>query len=147
MKCKKLVQYYDDFVLGELKPEEEMLVNNHIQECPACRMEIDGLEKMIAGFREAGALTPRPCVLRKIKGRLKAPHSAGRFLNAFPTRFAYALAAFILGMILMRTADVFLVKRVVETKEDMLQIEPLKKELLADSIYFHAAPAKNLARI
>jgi len=51
------------FLDNELTPEEKEIVRTHINECPLCANELDGLRRTQAGIRYAlasASLVPRP---------------------------------------------------------------------------------------
>ena len=51
MECRELRQVAESFVTEQLLVETTQAVVAHLDRCPACRAEIDGLRRVRAGLR------------------------------------------------------------------------------------------------
>lgn len=146
MKCNKIKQYFDDYILGELDPIIEIQVNEHFAECERCRKEIEKKEAVIRVFKNAKRFEPSDKTYRRIKAHIITPKKEKRLLWLFPKSFVYAAAAFLLGVILMRSIDILLFQTEESPKVE-IRYEAPQKEPFSDTVQFYSAPPKNLARI
>jgi predicted anti-sigma-YlaC factor YlaD len=145
MKCANAQKFLDDFLLGELDPETEMQINEHLNECNVCREALRTREDFMKEFKIGTAHEPAQTIYPQIKKRIVRSVYHRRYWWIFPRQFVYTLGAFILGIVIMRIADV-----ISQKKPESLQVEiyrvPVYQEPFADTVQFYTAPAKHLAR-
>ena len=147
MKCKETVELLDDYILGELTPEIEIQLNDHLYECETCKKRLHEKEAIIAGLKKTTKFEPSIEALRRIKVLLPKKHVTEPTFLFFPRkRFAYALTAFILGLILMRSLDILFFKQ-KEIPQTEIKYETRHQEPFVDTVEFYHAPAKNVAKI
>ena len=76
MECREVRQLAEAFISEQLLVETTHAIVAHLDRCPACRAEVDGLRRLRAATRSAFAnmpeLTPRPEFLSVLTGRLQA---------------------------------------------------------------------------
>lgn len=147
MSCEEIRELIDDYILGEVDPAQEIRINEHVLSCAQCRKELEGREAGIGYFAAVPKAVVSDGVYRTIQSRLFPPRRGKRpFFASLAGRLVFVSAAFLVGMVLMRTVDVvsFRVKEkpAIETKA-----RPYYRIPFADTIKFYSAPAKNLARI
>lgn len=144
MKCADITGYLYDFVLEELDPDIEIRIHEHLTECTACRAAVQEIEKFTAALQDQTRFTPGSDVYRRVRRAL--PRKARQKLFSWlPVSVGYALAAFLLGAVVMRAAD-FFIKGDEKTAEQKIQYEPLRKMPYADTVEFYTVPVENLAR-
>lgn len=146
MDCKELSKYFDDYILGELDPDIEIQLNEHISGCDRCQKEIEEKEKVIKFFKGLQRFEPSTEIYRRIKSRFVLSKKEKKLLWGIPRNLVYAMAAFCLGIVLMRAVDV-LSLRMEESPKVEIRYEPTHKGLISDTIQFYSVPAKNLVKI
>ncbi len=76
MDCRETRQLAEAFVSEQLLVETTQAVVAHLERCPACRAEIDGLRRLRAAARaaveHATDLAPRPAFAAELTARLRA---------------------------------------------------------------------------
>ena len=146
MKCREIKTLFDDCILGELAPDTEMQMNEHMSECKECAEELAKREAVFNIVRSSAIFDPSAETFRRIKRRIFVQRKQSRLFRIFPKSVVYAATAFLLGVVLMRSLDVLFLKPEqsprVETKYETHHREPF-----VDTVEFYHAPAKNLARI
>jgi len=144
MKCADITGHLYDFVLEELDPDIEIQIHEHLAECVACRAAVQEIEKFTAALHDQTRFTPDRDVYRRIRCAL--PHQPKQKLFSWlPMSVGYAIAAFLLGAVVMRAAD-FFIRGDEQTAEQKIQYEPLRKMPYADTVEFYAVPVENLVR-
>lgn len=74
-QCQQAVQRLNDFLSRELAPEEERLVQNHLQECGGCFEKFRFEETLLKTLREKVGQVQAPDGLRqRILGLLHKNH-------------------------------------------------------------------------
>ena len=75
MECREVRQLAEAFISEQLLVETTHAIVAHLDRCPACRAEVDGVRRLRAATRSAFAnmpeLTPRPAFLSSLTGRLQ----------------------------------------------------------------------------
>jgi predicted anti-sigma-YlaC factor YlaD len=144
MKCVDIKNVMYDFVLEEIDPDIEIRIHEHLAECEACRTAVREIEDFTAQLQSPTRFTPDAQVYRRVKQAL--PRKQKRKIFALlPVSVGYALAAFLLGAVVMRAADIFIV-RGEQTAEKEIRYEPLRKMPYADTVEFYTVPVENLVR-
>ncbi|NIM17136.1 MAG: hypothetical protein GTO45_34475 [Candidatus Aminicenantes bacterium] len=59
-KCKKIRELFDEEFYEELNKEQETLLENHLQECPACRAEYNDMTSMLLFMKKRARVEPGP---------------------------------------------------------------------------------------
>ena len=146
MKCQDIRSSLDDYILGELDADTEIQMNEHMSECKECAEELTKREAAFNIVKSSAKFEPSAEPFRRIKRQIFIHRKQPRLFRIFPKSFVYAAAAFLLGVVLMRSLDALLLKPEqsprVETKYETRHEEPF-----VDTVEFYHAPAKNLARI
>ncbi len=147
MKCQELNEYFDDYILGEADPALEIRINEHLLECHQCRQVLEVRERLLADFRRASVGPPPESAWRAVRRAIGAGrHERKPFYARWFFQAVYVAAAFLAGMVLMRTADVISL-RAREKPVEETRIRPPYRVPYSDTVQFYAAPAKNLAKI
>lgn len=146
MKCKEITTLLDDYILGELSPEFEIQINEHLSECKSCQKELQEKEVAIIAIKKSTVFEPSAESFRRIKRQISIHRKQRRLFWVFPKSFAYAVVAFLFGIGLMKSIDVFILKPAERPRVE-IKYETRHEELLVDTVEFYHAPAKNLARI
>ena len=47
MTCRELIEFLMDYLSGEVPPEERVLFDEHLSECPSCRAYIKSYERTV----------------------------------------------------------------------------------------------------
>ncbi|MGQ9688397.1 MAG: anti-sigma factor family protein [Desulfobaccales bacterium] len=84
MRCHEVQEYLSAFLDGEAPTELEPRLAEHLADCPACRAELQTLERLEAAFDDLEVPEPRD-LAAKVGRRLPRPAS--------PWRHTLALAA------------------------------------------------------
>jgi len=146
MDCREIKRYLEDYIFGELDPIIEIQINAHLAECQQCSKDCEEKEKLINTFRESHRFAvPRDAYKRMQRG-ISVSKREKRFVWVFPKSLVFATAAFLLGIVLMRTIDVFILS-LEERQKVEVRYEPLQREPFTDTVQFYTVPVKNLARI
>ena len=144
MKCIDIKPYLFDFVVGELDPDIEIQVHEHLGDCSSCRSFVEELEAVTSPLKISTRFEPAPGVYRRVRTVLprKRPR---RVFSWLPVSAGYALAAFLLGAAITHTADTIALRseRAVERE---IQYEPPGRMPYADTVEFYTVPVKNLVR-
>jgi anti-sigma factor RsiW len=146
MKCKELRALLDDFILGELDAEIEIQVNEHLAECDRCKRELDGHSRVLTVLKNTRRFEPSAALTKQIKRRVFRPRQQKYVFNHVPKSLAFALATFVLGMVLMRSLDVWFFKQKTEAAVEF-RYEQKEPEPFNDTLEFYHVPAKHMARI
>ena len=146
MNCNEMKEYIDDYILGELDPAIEIQFNEHAAACEQCQREIAEKEKVIKFFEGSQRFEPPTEMYRRISSGFVLSKKEKKPLWKIPRSLVYVMAAFCLGVLLMRTVDV-LVLRVEESPKAEMKYESTPKGLISDTIQFYSVPAKNLVKI
>jgi anti-sigma factor RsiW len=146
MKCKEICDLLDEYILGELDPEIEIQMNEHLSACQSCKAKMYEKEATITALRKVTTFNPSAQALRRIRRSLIGQGRKQPFLWRFPKRFVYALAAFLFGIVLMRSVDILIFKQKQAPKAE-LKFETRHQEPFVDTVEFYHAPAKNVAKI
>jgi anti-sigma factor RsiW len=146
MKCREIKTLFDDYILADLDSDTEIQMNEHMSECKECAEELAKREAVFNIVKSSARFEPSAETFRRIKRQMFVRRKQSRLFRVFPKSVVYAAAAFLLGVVLMRSLDVLLLKPEqsprVETKYETRYEEPF-----VDTVEFYYAPAKNLARI
>ncbi len=146
MDCREINKYLEDYILEELEPMIEIQINAHLAECQQCRQECEEEARLINAFQESQRFTPPREIFQRLRSSISVPRKERNFFWVFPKSFIFATAAFLLGIVLMRTVDVFIFP--LEQKQKVeVRYDPLQREPFTDTVQFYTVPVKNLARI
>jgi len=89
MNCQRIARMLSARQDGELNPALEREVESHLRDCPACRSEWDGLQRVLGRLRLAQPPASDPFFPTRVMAALPTRSAAGlRFVRAV----AYALA-------------------------------------------------------
>lgn len=146
MNCKDIRKYFDDYILGELDPAIEIQVNEHLAECDNCQKELDDKETMMNLLKDSQKFKTPDEVYSRISSKIRVPIREKKNIWVLPKSLVYTAAAFLFGIIVMRTADI-LFFQVTESPKAEIKYEPARKEPFSDTVQFYSAPPKNLAKI
>lgn len=146
MRCNEINKHLADFVLEELPPEFQIVINEHLAVCEECRGEAGRVEATISGFNNSVRFKPSSSVYRRIQNQLPVKKPIPTRLLGFPRGMVYAFGAFLLGIVLTKSIDTFAAKNVEPLRIEVKQ-EPSRRGPFSDTVEFYAVPAKNLARI
>jgi len=146
MKCKEICDLLDEYILGELDPESEIQINEHLSECQSCKDELCEKEATVTAIKKVTRFDPSAEVLKRIRRSLPRQGKGQPFLWLFPKRFIYALAAFLFGIVLMRSVDILIFEQ-KEAPQAEIKFETRHQEPFVDTVEFYHAPAKNVAKI
>lgn len=147
MNCIKIKQYLDDYISGEVDSKIEIQINAHILRCHDCRKKIEEKEAVCNFFKNAQRFEPPKVLYQRIRDQVIRPVPRRNAIwPSWQMSLVYATATFFLGMVLMRTIDRRFVKVETGTKLEV-KYEPTYKKTFSDTVLFHPAPPKNLARI
>lgn len=146
MKCREIKTLFDDYILGELSPEFEIQINEHLSECKSCKKELQEKEVAIIAIKKSTVFEPSSESFRRIRKELPVPERPRNSIWLFPKQFVYALAAFLFGLVLMRSVDVLMFRQ-KEVPQAEIKYKTHHREPFVDTVEFYHAPAKNLARI
>ena len=146
MKCSEIREHLFDHVMGELTPEIEMQVNEHLAVCGECREELQKVEALAKIMGNAARFSPAPRSYAKIAEQLRTPRRQAARLFGFDRNLVFALGAFLFGIVLTRSIDTVVAHTRQPVRIEVRQEEPGTTPF-ADTIEFYAVPARNLARI
>ena len=144
MKCTEIKPLLYDFVLDELDPDIEIRIHDHLDGCAACRSVVQEIESVAARLQSPTRFAPGPNVYRRIRDALPRKRKQ-KIFSWLPVSAGYALAAFLLGAVIMHTAD-NLVLRKDRAAEREVRHEPPSRMPYADTVEFYTVPVKNLSR-
>jgi len=101
MECREVRQLAEAFVSDQLPVETTRAVVAHLDRCPACRAEIEGLRRLRAATRSAfvnaAGLAPRPAFATELGERLQSPGNSAAAPTARPRWLAIAASILILA--------------------------------------------------
>jgi hypothetical protein len=146
MRCKETREYLVDFILDELLPELQILINEHLTVCEECRGEASRIEATVMGLENSIGFKPSSDVYRKIQDQLPVRRPIRTRILGLPRGLAYTFGAFLMGVILTKSIDTFTTKTTEPLRVEVEQ-EPSRKGPFSDTVEFYAVPARNLARI
>jgi hypothetical protein len=69
-KCKKIRELFDDELCEELNEEQETFLKKHLQECPTCRAEHNGMTSMLLFMKKRVRVEPEPAFWDGYQARL-----------------------------------------------------------------------------
>jgi predicted anti-sigma-YlaC factor YlaD len=147
MDCAEIKKYFDDYILGEIDPEIEIQINEHLLICPNCKDEIKELENLTVIFKNDKKFSPPEAVYKRIKNQLLIHRKPRSFTPVFAKRMLYLAASFFLGMVMMRTIDILLTEGKQERPAPEFKYETKSRLPFSDTVQFSPAPPKNLAQI
>jgi anti-sigma factor RsiW len=146
MNCREVNEYLDDLILGELSPEIEIKIHDHLETCASCGKEHSAREAAAAFFRTVNTLTPGSRLYTRIAQHLPQAERKPAGAPSWLRTLAFATAAFVLGIICMRAADLFVMStKLTPTAE--ARYRPVFRAPFSDTILFHAAPSKHLVKL
>lgn len=146
MDCREIRRYLEDYIVGELDPTTEIQINEHLAECQQCSKDYEERGKLVNTFRESHRFAAPRDAYKRIQRDISVSKKEKRSVWIFPKSFVFATAAFLLGIVLMRTIDVFVLS-LEERQKVEVRYEPLQREPFTDTVQFYTVPVKNLARI
>ncbi len=143
MKCTEIKPYLFDFVMDEVDPNTEIQIHEHLNECTACRAYVSEIEAVASRLQSPTRFAPAPGAYRRIRDALPRKKKQ-KIFSWLPVSAGYALAAFLLGAVIMHTADNIMLRERAAEKE--VRYEPPSRMPYADTVEFYTVPVKNLAR-
>lgn len=146
MDCRKFEGYLVDFILGELDPETEIQINEHLETCVSCRTELEKCEVLKEFLHSEMKFEPAADVYGKIQTRTSLATKSRDPFWFFSKTLVFSLGAFILGIILMRSVDLFMLHRSPKI-ETRIEYKQSVKEYCTDTVQFYAVPTENLVRL
>ena len=144
MRCSETREYMFDQAAGELPPEVEIHVNEHLAACDECRAEAQKFEAVAQAMGNAARFSPEPLLYGRIAEQLTRRRKRAR-LFGLDRNLAFALGAFLFGVILTRSIDAVVARTSQPARIEVRQEEPGRTPF-PDTIEFYAVPARNLAR-
>lgn len=146
MNCREVNEYLDDLILGELSPETEIKIHDHLETCASCGKELSTREAAAAFLRTGNALMPESRLYNRIAEQLPRAERKPAGASSWLRTLAFTTAAFVLGIICMRAADVVIMNaKLTPTAE--ARYRPAFRAPFSDTVLFHAAPSKHLVRL
>ena len=145
MRCSEIREYMFDHAVGELSPEIEIQVNEHLAACDECRAEMQSFEALANSMGGAARFRPAPRLYGRIAKQLRTPRRQVASLFGMDRNLVFALGAFLFGVILTRSIDAVVTRTGQPARIEVRQEEPGRTPF-ADTIEFYAVPARNLAR-
>lgn len=149
MNCEDIRKYIDDYILGELEPDIEIQINEHLIACVACKKNIEEKEAEINIFKKSRKFLPPKGLYSRVRSEvmpIKKEKKVSLWLWNLSKRLVYAVAVFFLGMVIMRTIDILYLKTKQKSKVEV-KYETKYRVPFSDTVQFYSAPPKNLARI
>jgi hypothetical protein len=146
MKCEERRKYFDDYILGELDPTIEIQINEHVLVCKDCQKEIEDREKTIVLFKGLRRFAPSNRVYKRIRNKIYVPRKEKNLLWGLPRSLIHMAAAFLFGLVLMRSID-FIFLETKESPKIETKQEHMRKSPFSDTVQFYSAPAEHLVRI
>ena len=150
MNCKKTLDYLQDYLDGDLKPELSSQIKDHLNECSFCRDEYRALRQVGVIFRSEKIPVPSEIEWQKTWTAIESQISENRnplvrevtvlldwiFMkllnpNSLTTRMAYSFGLFILGISLgsfYLTPSNHIYQRVVKVEHEIQQVPVVQKE-------------------
>ena len=109
MKCSQIRKMISPYVDDELSPDEKKIFTSHIQECPACRKELEEIQSVHELFASAERLLcPLGFATRVMANLEETEETASRGCGAFSllrpfflrtVEVAFALVVMLIGVI------------------------------------------------
>jgi anti-sigma factor RsiW len=146
MKCSEMSDYFADYVLGELAPELEIQMNEHLAICEECRGELKKTESVVDGFRDSVKFEPSRDISGKIKKQIRIEMPERPRIFGMPRSLAFVLGAFLLGVVMTKSIDNIITKVRQPSGMEVRQETPGRVPF-PDTVEFYSVPAKNLASI
>ena len=147
MKCEEVKKFLNDYLLGELDPAIEIQINEHLNECANCQKDLKERENTVSILKDACRYAPAEEAYEKIRARLE-PRKKARpvWMPNWTKSLIFAAAAFLLGMVLMRTADILLIDAKQKPPIEA-GYKPAYRIPFSDTIKFYTAPSKTLVKL
>jgi anti-sigma factor RsiW len=146
MNCREVNEYLDDLILGELSPEIEIKIRDHLETCASCGKELSTREAAAAFLRTDNTLTPGSHLYTRIAQQLPRAERNPTGAPSWLRTLAFATAAFVFGIICMRAADMFIMNtKLTPTAE--ARYRPVFRAPFSDTVLFHVAPSKHLVKL
>ena len=74
MKCSQVQERLSAFQDGELKPQEQERVSNHLESCPACREQYAEMEKVWQALGDFKEILPEPAFYGQLIKKINEPN-------------------------------------------------------------------------
>ncbi len=146
MTCSELKSHLVDYTLGELSPELEIRVNEHLAVCKKCSVLLKQIGDTVSGFEGSARFKPTPGVYTRIAEKITVlKPEPSRFLG-MPKSMVFAFGAFMLGIVLTKSIDAIIISTRRVSGIEVRQEAP-RRVPFSDTVEFYSVPAKNLARI
>lgn len=102
MEHQSAKELFSDYLDGELSPEQTREVKAHLDECAACRAELEALERTLQSLSGLSPLPPPPDFGRKVQQRIRR-RSSGRFFTpeTVLTRIPWEWISFVIIMLML----------------------------------------------
>jgi predicted anti-sigma-YlaC factor YlaD len=105
MNCPKVIRLLSPFQDGELAPDLELGVKQHLLKCPGCRAEWDGVQEVLGGLRRLPAPAADPFFPTRVMAGLRAaPAKKLHLLQAAAYALVFA-AIFLSGFLLQLSSN------------------------------------------
>ena len=89
MKCSQVEKRLSAFQDGELDPQEEMRVKDHLERCSACRDRYEGMEKVWQALGDSPEIIPDPGFYGQLVRKINESNRASS-----PTGFRWLFQSF-----------------------------------------------------
>ena len=146
MNCREVNEYLDDLILGELSPEIEIKIHDHLESCASCGKELSAREAAAAFLRTGNTIAPESRLYNRIAPQLPQVEHKPAGTPFWLRTLAFATAAFVLGIICMRAADMLIMNTKL-TPNAEARYRPVFRAPFSDTVLFHAAPSKHLVKL
>jgi len=82
MDCRDIREKLDDYLEGELSPEEKGLVEEHLGACQECTLSLSELQKTVQHVRSLEEVEPPPWLTKKVMEEIRSgEEEPSRFLH------------------------------------------------------------------
>ncbi|MGB9877135.1 MAG: anti-sigma factor family protein [bacterium] len=83
MKCERIKELLSDYINGDLSEGMRALVDNHLESCPSCRLELKKLEKMCVLLRSFQPVEPPLGFAQKVLASYYSRRKKASLLRSF----------------------------------------------------------------
>ena len=146
MRCEPIRESLVDLLLNELPPEREILVHQHLSECPECRSWLEEHKDLLSELGSSGDLLVPKRLERDLRERLfwdrSRRGSFSRLLNR-PVRL-YQMVLVVFGCLLVYSTilQFSLVRGVQKTEAHLERAVRDVVDSRDTLVRFHSAPAR-----
>ncbi|MEO0215485.1 MAG: hypothetical protein ABIL70_05095 [candidate division WOR-3 bacterium] len=69
--CQKIAECLEGYLLGDVEPEIEIQINEHLLVCHDCRKKLEALESLVELFRKKSIFKPSQSVYEKVRRQIR----------------------------------------------------------------------------